>query len=145
MPSHALPRQAKFAVEATFIEEIDYSVAGTEIYVIEPDVSALDQQNIESENNRPRRTFVHDMIRSLKSGSEVPLGLYMTAAGATAVEGAQAVATPQSDIFKACLGGRNLGWSIGFWRSDLCLRRQHRNRRVLHHRGHRGDRAHARP
>jgi hypothetical protein len=114
MPSHALPRQAKFAVEATFIEEIDYSVAGTEIYVIEPDVSALDQQNIESENNRPRRTFVHDMIRSLKSGSEVPLGLYMTAAGATAAEAAQAVATPQSDIFKACLGGRNLGWSIGF-------------------------------
>lgn len=111
MPSHALPREAAVFVEASLAEaQADWDANATEIFVIEPDVTGVTQGNLDSENIRPRRTFVHDMIRALKSDSTFTTQIYMTASGVNAADQAQAVATIQSDIMLAALGGRKLGF-----------------------------------
>ena len=112
--SHASPRDVAFFIETTFaVPPADWSASGVNIKVIEPDVTGLDIAMIENENIIPRRFAKLEMIEGLKSASTFSTAIYFTAAGATAAEASQAVATPESDVIRSALGGRRLGWSIG--------------------------------
>lgn len=114
MPSHAQPREASVFVESTLAEvQSDWGSNGTPIFVIEPDVSGVDQVNLDNENIQPRRTAVKRYIRGLKSGSTLSTSIYMHAAGASAAEAAAAAATIQTTIMRAAIGGRDLGYAIG--------------------------------
>jgi hypothetical protein len=113
MPSHADPREFAFTVETTFAEvQSDWTANGIPVYVIEPD-APLERAHLDNENIRPRRLFVHDYVHGLRSGSTMSWGHYLTAAGVSAAEATQAVATAESTIYHSALGGRTLGWSIG--------------------------------
>lgn len=108
--AHALPREAKVFVESTFAEtQSDWDANATEILVIEPDVTGQDKAFLPNENIQARRLNPHGFIQGLKSDSSLSLSLYMTAAGVNAADQGTAVATIQSDIYRAALGGRTLG------------------------------------
>lgn len=115
MPFNSDNRQAAIVVEGTFGEtQGDWLANATPILVVAPDVSSLQQQNLENNNIQVRQQAPHKMVRGLKSGSSVPFQMHMTGTATNAAEAAQAVATIQTDILQAAWGGRKLGFSIGF-------------------------------
>lgn len=112
--AHVDPREFFFFVESTLAEtQSDWTTNGRPVYVLEPNVEGIEIAHLPNDNITPRRLFVHDFVHGLKSGSTVSWGHYLTASGGNAAETSQAVTTDQSTIYKACLGGETLGWSIG--------------------------------
>lgn len=110
MPAHAMPREAAVKVEASFAETVsDYDANGTEIYVINPDVSGVTQATVANENIRPRRLYEFDLIHALKSDATFSCEIYMHATGVNAAEAAAAADTIQAKILKSACGGHDLG------------------------------------
>jgi hypothetical protein len=115
MPASSLPRTAAVVVETSMGEtQTDWDTNATEIYVIDPDVTGIQQAALDSANIIPRRLAPHRKIYGLKSESAFSCGMYLHAKGANAAEAAAATAAIQHTLIKACIGGLDLGWAQGF-------------------------------
>ena len=106
--AHVIPRDARFTVETTFAENQADWGNGAPIKIIEPSFD-LTREEADNENITPRRQAVLDPVPGLKSGSTFAHSMYMTASGVNAADQGTAVATNESEILLAALGGRTLG------------------------------------
>lgn len=114
MPAHALPRRVAVRVEASLADvESDWDTNGTEIYVIDPDVSGVTQAALVNENIQDSRLNPHEYILGLKSDTTFTCSMYVTAPGVSASEDAQAADTALAKILKASWGGHSLGYAAG--------------------------------
>lgn len=119
MPRSAMPRQVAVFEESSLAEvQSDWVSNGTPIWVIDPDVSSIEQAMLDNANIQPRRQAVKDKIPGLKSESTLPLSMYVHAKGASAAEAAAATAAIQHTIWKSAWGGLDLGWAEGVASGD---------------------------
>ena len=116
MTAHAMPREASFRVETALGDtetEADWPGNGTEIYVIEPDITGVERQVLENTNISEARLNPHQSILGLKSEAAYSHGIYLTAKGTSAADTAQATASGLMTILKSAVGGLDLGYRDG--------------------------------
>jgi hypothetical protein len=115
MARHALPRQARIFVESTFATPpADWTASGSNILLIEPDVSGVVESVVDNENIRPYALGVYDKIHTLRSEGTYSFASYVYSSTANAAEAGTAVAYPLTDLLHNAFGGRDLGLAIGF-------------------------------
>jgi len=115
MARHAIPREAKIFVESTFATPpADWTASGSNILLIEPDVSGVVEGVVDNENIRRFALGTYDKIHTLRSGGSFNFSSYIYSSTANAAEAATAVAYPLTDLFHNAMGGRDLGLCIGF-------------------------------
>lgn len=116
MVAHALPRKFAFYTATAWGPSggpSDWSTDGTYTYVTNIDTAGLVQATVANENNVMRPRAKHANIRTLRNGS-MSFGVYAHAKTTHAAEGAAATTYHIAELLRAALGGRDLGYGIGF-------------------------------
>lgn len=116
MVAHALPRRFAFYTASAWGPSggpSNWANDGTVCYVTALDTNGLQQAVVANENNIERPRAKHANIRGLKNAS-MSFGIYGHAKTTHAAEGAAATTYHVAELLRAALGGRDLGYGIGF-------------------------------
>src|SRR5688572_9270226 len=104
-----IERECRYQIESTFGTPPDSDWSDGIVFLcVDPDVTSLGQQLFENRNYRQRALSTREMVKSLKSGSTVPMGVYAHGRSTAVADDARAtVTTPNFPLghFMQCAWG----------------------------------------